>query len=133
MRAGFLGSNTFGTGNAFQSVFGHLGPGQVSTRTNGSGLAQENNCLAPICPGPNRSFFNKKEIRKFRSKQLGCIKRLDSGPLRGGPGGTFGTGPGIFWEPEILRLLRVKNFVKSLKEDKVTPLHHLPVIPLTHS
>ena len=42
------------------------------------------------------------------------------GPLKGGPGGTFDSGPGIFEGPEILRMLRVNNFVKSLKVQLLT-------------
>ena len=42
-----------------------------------------------------------------------CLSCPTQGRGERDPGYTFGTGPGIFEGPEILRMPRVKNFVKD--------------------
>ena len=51
-----------------------------------------------------------------------CLPHQNGGRTveRGGPEGTFGTGPGIFEGPKILKMPCVKNFVRSMKGQFLT-------------
>ena len=60
-------------------------------------------------------------MRRWGSTRLTTVIQ---GRWKKGPGGTFGTGPGILEGPQILKVPRVKKLVKGLKEQLLTGWRH---------